>query len=196
MLACCRKDGICPVTTGGLSRLANITIEQAEDALRVLSSPDKDTLTQEHEGRRIERVDSGWKLLNWDKYREQARKQILREQNRAAQARYRDRVEEYIPDQEEAGNGHPKQQWVPTPEQLRLGKLFKRRETTPWSEKEIKAWKLITPVAEEDMDCLENYYRAKIPDASNFRRRDLGTLLNNFSGELDRARKFKNPSYF
>jgi len=97
MLACCRKDGICPMTSGGLARLANITIEQAEEALKVLSSPDPDTLTQEHDGRRIERVPSGWALLNWSKYREFAKKRILREQNREAQARYRAKSEQEEP---------------------------------------------------------------------------------------------------
>lgn len=94
MLACCRRDGVCPMTAGGLSRLANITIDQAEEALRVLSSPDPDTLTQENDGRRIERVQTGWYLLNWSKYRECAKKQILREQNREAQARYRSKKDD------------------------------------------------------------------------------------------------------
>lgn len=89
LLAICNKDGIAPVTAGGLARLANISIENAADALKVLSEPDQDTLTQEHEGRRIERVDNGWRLLNWQKYRELTKKQILREQNRIAQAKYR-----------------------------------------------------------------------------------------------------------
>lgn len=92
LLACAGKDGVAPVTAGGLATLGRMTRENAEDALRVLSSPDDDTLTQEYEGRRIERVANGWKLLNWEKYREQAKKAILGEQNRLAQQRFRDKA--------------------------------------------------------------------------------------------------------
>ena len=90
MLACCRKDGICPVTAGGLARLANISPEKAQEALEVLSSPDEDTLTQANEGRRIERADSGWRLLNWQSYREMAKSEMIKEQNREAQAKWRE----------------------------------------------------------------------------------------------------------
>lgn len=89
ILASTNKHGICPMTAGGLSRLAAISREEAEEALKVLSSPDADTLTQENEGRRIERVDNGWRLLNWEKYRNQAKAQVIREYNREAQANYR-----------------------------------------------------------------------------------------------------------
>lgn len=91
MLAICNKDGIAPVTAGGLARLANITPEKALDALNILSSPDPDTLTQDNEGRRIERCSTGWRLLNFSKYREMAKSSILREQNRLAQERFREK---------------------------------------------------------------------------------------------------------
>lgn len=89
MLAVANKDGIAPVTAGGLARLANISREEAAEALEALSSPDDDTLTQEFEGRRIERCDTGWRLLNFVKYRDMAKKAIIREQNRTAQAEWR-----------------------------------------------------------------------------------------------------------
>ena len=37
---------------------------------------------------------------------------------------------------------------------------------------------------------MATYYTARIPRTEDFRRRDLATLLNNWSGELDRARQF------
>lgn len=87
------------------------------------------------------------------------------------------------------GNG----EWNPTKEQIRLGRIFSRRSTTRWSNKEIKAWKAITPVSESDLSMLERYYSANLPETSDYRRHDLSTLLNNFTGELDRARNFKEP---
>jgi uncharacterized phage protein (TIGR02220 family) len=90
MLAIADKFGVAACTVGGLSALARISREEAEDALKVLSSPDSDTLTQANEGRRIVRVEGGWKILNWEIYRAKAKAALVREYNREAQAKYRD----------------------------------------------------------------------------------------------------------
>lgn len=52
----------------GLARLANITIEEVEFALASLMSPDPYSRTPDNEGRRLEVVDGGWRLLNHAKY--------------------------------------------------------------------------------------------------------------------------------
>lgn len=46
----------------------------------------------------------------------------------------------------------------------------------------------IIHVAEEDLAAIERYYREEIPKDKDYRRRDLLTLLNNWNGEVDRAR--------
>lgn len=89
LLAVSTKEGVASVTTSGLARLANISPENAINALEVLSAPDPDTLTQKFEGRRIERCEDGWKILNFQKYRDKAKKAALREYNAAKQAEYR-----------------------------------------------------------------------------------------------------------
>lgn len=89
MLATADKHGVCALTVGGLSALARISRQEAEEAFLVLSSPDADTLTQKNEGRRIVRVENGWKLLNWEDYREKAKRAVIQEHNREAQARWR-----------------------------------------------------------------------------------------------------------
>jgi len=76
----------------------------------------------------------------------------------------------------------------------RLCRLYNRRETTRWSKKELDALKYIEPVDEEDLRTIERYYGAKIPPDKDYRRRDLQTLINNWNGEVDRAKKFKAPS--
>lgn len=73
-----------------------------------------------------------------------------------------------------------------------IGRLFKRRSDTPWAGKEIVALRAIEASGEltpENMTLLELYYAAerKKGDAG-IHRRDLCTFLNNFAGELDRAR--------
>jgi len=75
----------------------------------------------------------------------------------------------------------------------RLGKLFNRRVTTPWSEKELKAFAALSDLQEADIELIEVYYQAKIEQKNDFRRRDLLTLLNNWNGEVDRAKA--RPQY-
>jgi uncharacterized protein YdaU (DUF1376 family) len=86
--------------------------------------------------------------------------------------------------------------WVPSDAQQRLNRIFRRRDSTPWSHKERKAFKALGEISSEDLDRLERYYTARLPEGKDYRRRDLTTLLNNFHGEVDRARNFKEPSLF
>lgn len=53
LLAATGYDGIARVTVPGLARLSNIPLDQTRAALAVLCSPDPDSRTVEHEGRRI-----------------------------------------------------------------------------------------------------------------------------------------------
>ena len=84
--------------------------------------------------------------------------------------------------------------WEPTAIQKRLNVLYRRRDGTPWSSKEIRVFKTLGSISEEDLKLVETYYTAQIPKESDYRRRDLGTLLNNFAGEVDRARRFTPQS--
>ena len=75
---------------------------------------------------------------------------------------------------------------------LRVGALIRRRPTTQWSTKEIKALKEIfdfnTP--EEDLVALEARYQSD----DKYLRRELMTLLNNWNGEIDKVRSGLLPS--
>lgn len=88
------------------------------------------------------------------------------------------------------GEKKPKTGRIPTtPHALRIAALFHRRPTTPWSEKEYTAFRRIAAISDEDMDAIERYYAAERAKGDDGRhRRDLKTFLNNFNGELDRAR--------
>lgn len=52
----------------GLARRANVTVQEAELALAAFMSPDQYSRTKDEDGRRIEEVDGGWKLINHAKY--------------------------------------------------------------------------------------------------------------------------------
>lgn len=86
--------------------------------------------------------------------------------------------------------------WEPTESMKRFNRLFQRRDTTVWSAKEIKALRAIEPISDDDMRELEYYYTMSMPKEKDYRRRDLLTLLNNFNGEVDRAKNLKAPSLF
>lgn len=74
---------------------------------------------------------------------------------------------------------------------VELCTLFRRRSETRWTDGELKAFRShAAGCLEDDFKVLCEYYRAQIPDG-DYRRRDLSTLLNNFPGEIDRAKAWK-----
>jgi hypothetical protein len=77
-----------------------------------------------------------------------------------------------------------------SPEQIEIGSWFNRRPTTPWSEKELKAWASIRkPIDPDDWQALRWFYAQS---GCQYLRRDLLTLLNKWNGEIDRAKNY-NP---
>jgi hypothetical protein len=77
---------------------------------------------------------------------------------------------------------------------LRAMALFRMRPATPLDRSSSRAWRTAsTAVAATSADQwlqLEAYYAADIPDKDDYRRRDLATLLNNWSGELIKADRY------
>ena len=74
-------------------------------------------------------------------------------------------------------------------DQLRVEKLFGKRVTTPMDKAELSAWAsskaIIADMTEREWVALEVYCAA--PQDKTYRRKTLATLLNNLSGELDKA---------
>ena len=70
MLAAMGPDYIVRASVGGLAHQARVSREDCEKALDVLRSPDPDSRSREHEGRRIIDIDGGYMILNGGKYRE------------------------------------------------------------------------------------------------------------------------------
>jgi hypothetical protein len=91
MLAAATIDGIVESTVPGLARLANLSIPEVEGAVEKLLGPDSYSRTAERDGRRIEQIDGGYRLINYDKYRELMSQDDLRTKAALRQQRYRDR---------------------------------------------------------------------------------------------------------
>lgn len=75
----------------------------------------------------------------------------------------------------------------------RVNRLFNRRSSTAWSEKEVKQLKAVAKregVLEELAE-IETLYNS----GYEYRRKDVITFLNNFSTELDRARNRNQETF-
>lgn len=76
----------------------------------------------------------------------------------------------------------------------RVAAIFHRQTTSLWNEKkEIPVFRDLSKAKafnDDDLALIERYYRANWPPRRgiNALRTDLATLLNNWQGELDRAR--------
>ena len=77
---------------------------------------------------------------------------------------------------------------------FRLNALYHRRDSTEWSDKEKRAFNKLSkrPDFFDEISRIEQYFAAMKADARHqFLRHDLITLLNNWTGELDRAENFQ-----
>lgn len=89
MLAMSDKDGYVSGSVPGMARFAGISLEGARTGIEKLKGPDDESRTKEFEGRRIEEVDGGWKIINHHKYRQLMSKEERKEYNRTKQAEHR-----------------------------------------------------------------------------------------------------------
>lgn len=90
MLVMADEDGVVGASVGGLAKRAGITREECEQGLAVFLAPDPDSRSRAFDGRRIEKVDGGWLVLNHGAYREIRTKRQRREA--ARQQRHREKI--------------------------------------------------------------------------------------------------------
>lgn len=82
MLAMTNRFGIVEASVPGLAKMAGVPVDAARVALEKFLAPDPDSRSKEFEGRRIEAVDGGWRLLNHAKYRQKMSQDDIRERKR------------------------------------------------------------------------------------------------------------------
>ena len=93
MLATSNQYGDVECSVPGLADFARVTREECDNALLVLSAPDEDSRTKTDEGRRIEAIDGGWRIINHHKYRQKMSEDDRREYKRKKMREYRARDE-------------------------------------------------------------------------------------------------------
>lgn len=69
LLAMADERGNVVGTIPGLAKMAGVTVEATRKAMAIFLAPDPDSGSKEFEGRRIETIDRGWRLLMHPKYR-------------------------------------------------------------------------------------------------------------------------------
>jgi len=103
-----------------------------------------------------------------------------------------------------SGSSRPADHPAPMgPRMVAVADIFRRRPESVWSEAEKKALSGagLVELTQDDFDdqiaVMRAFYRATIPEARRFefcRRTGLATLLNNWPGELDKARSWRRLS--
>ena len=64
------QNGFVCAAASAIAREAGIPAEVARRALYLFQSPDDESRTPDNEGKRVEKVDGGYQVLNYEKYRE------------------------------------------------------------------------------------------------------------------------------
>ena len=91
MLALADQYGVIEASIPGLAKVAGVELGECQEALHAFQSPDTFSRTPDNEGRRIEVVDGGWRLLNHSKYRERKSRDDVREKTAERVRRFRDK---------------------------------------------------------------------------------------------------------
>lgn len=89
-----------------------------------------------------------------------------------------------------------KKNGVDDPLLTRVRSLFRKREGTPLDKSESRAWehgrKSVEATSPDEWELIEWAFSQTGGKAAQFRRRDMATLLNNWSCEIARARQWRN----
>ena len=138
MLAMSDQEGICLSTAPGIARRSNISIANVRKALSTLEAPDEDSRSINDNGRRIERIDGGYRIINYLSYRNKDHTAAARQRRHRAALR------------EQVGNVTPVTRYVT--EADTEADTYTNINTVAWNEfmlhrKEIK--KPITPLSEK-----------------------------------------------
>jgi len=96
-------EGFVPGTVPGLAVAANVALDDTRRAVELFMAPDPDSNTAEHEGRRLEKVPHGWRILNFEYWRKLAKQEAEKARKRRWAAAHRKQLSlpfppEFLPD--------------------------------------------------------------------------------------------------
>ena len=91
MLALADRDGVVEAAVPGLAHEARVSRATCEQALAIFMAPDPDSRTPDHDGRRIEKCEGGWRLLTYEMHQERKSADDMRSKGAERVRRWRDR---------------------------------------------------------------------------------------------------------
>jgi len=91
MLASTDASGHVTGSIPGMAAIARMSLQEAEQSIAALCSPDPYSRSKEYDGRRLIEADGGWLIVNYAKYRQRRDPEKRREQNREAKRRQREK---------------------------------------------------------------------------------------------------------
>ena len=139
MLALANPTGMVEGSISGLAPVARVSIEACEKALEKLRQPDKYSRTKEFDGRRIIDVDGGWQILNYEKFREKARKrsaEYYRDYRKRKEPKEKDTIETHT--QTHTQTGATECNIKPLAQQVAKGQLNTKKRSYPSKEEFVK----------------------------------------------------------
>jgi hypothetical protein len=86
-------------SVAALARAANLSLEEAQNAIAELQSPDANSSTPDMEGRRLVRIPGGWQIVNYIKYRSHQSTSQIKATERQRKHRARSAEREHAPDE-------------------------------------------------------------------------------------------------
>lgn len=94
LLAMANQDGYVGATRKSLAMLSRVSEADCDKALSVFMAPDAESRSPENDGRRIEKVEGGWQLLNYAKHRDAVSDDPAAAKARERQKRFRDKQQD------------------------------------------------------------------------------------------------------
>lgn len=112
LLAHATKEGTVDKHFRAIAEETGLSIDEVKAAIIVLESPDEESRSPEAHGARLLRIDEhrvwGWQIVNYAKYRAIRSEDDRAEQNRLAQARWREKHKQSKPPSAEGNTDKPK----------------------------------------------------------------------------------------
>lgn len=112
MLALADQDGNVHARAPGIAKAAGVTRAEVDAALATFLAPDPDSRTKDHGGRRIEETPEGFRLLNYEAYRDRASKEDRLAKAAARQKRWRERNRDVTRERDESVTRNPSKRAV------------------------------------------------------------------------------------
>lgn len=186
------KDGMVLCSLIGLADAAKLKKSECEESLAKFMDPDADDTSGVNEGRRLRKVQGGWQVVNHEHYRfsTEAKREFERLKKQEQRAAEKLAAHEEAPNETvSVQKNRPEVEGIwaggSEPRRLEMCRWFKRRPDTDWNKKERATFLSVVPKTPDDeFNILSKRYQS----GNAYLRKDIQTLLNNWAGEIDRAR--------